>query len=62
MKTEKKLDILWVIMGLFMLFTGFWAGAKFMTIVFRREAIEHGAAHHDPKTGEFTWNEERKTP
>ena len=29
---------------------------------YREEAIKHGAAHYDQKTGKFTWNDERKTP
>jgi len=28
----------------------------------RQEAIEHGAAHYDAKTAEFTWNNERANP
>jgi hypothetical protein len=27
-----------------------------------KAAIQHGAAHYDPKSGEFTWNDEGKTP
>ncbi len=25
-----------------------------------RQAIEHGAAHYDEKTAQFTWNEEKE--
>jgi hypothetical protein len=28
----------------------------------KKKAIQHGAAHYDSKSGEFTWNDERKAP
>lgn len=27
---------------------------------FRHTAIQHNAAHYDPKTGDFTWNDEKE--
>lgn len=28
-----------------------------LRVSFNKEAIQHNAAHHDPKTGAFTWNQ-----
>ncbi len=37
---------------------GVWAGISDCYDKWQSEAIKHGAAHYDAKTGAFTWNTE----
>lgn len=47
--------VLSFIMGVFLTYTS-------MKACWEKKAVRYGAAHYDVKTGEFTWNSERKTP
>ena len=45
--------------SLFVLSLGLIIGMKIADAAVRDEAIAHGAAHYDAKTGAFTWNSEK---
>ena len=45
--------------SIFLLSLGLIIGMKIADAVVRDEAIAHGAAHYDAKTGAFTWNSEK---
>ena len=54
---------LWIILfiGLVMGFlVGHWVGVVTEGNKRKAQAIDHGAAHFDTKTGNFTWNNEVK--
>lgn len=38
------------------LFSGFGIGLVIDDAKFHRQAVEHGAAHYDATTGEWSWN------
>ena len=45
-----------VLSALLAFILGGWIGTSLAAAVYRREAIQSGAAHYDTKTGVFTWN------
>jgi hypothetical protein len=50
---KATISVLCILWGLVFIFSGILMG----DLETKRDAIRHHAAHYDPQTGDFTWNQ-----